>query len=65
MSKNLNILLTMFIIFTVLGCAAKANKTKTTATLNCMGSCEVEFPDGTKMKKGIVTFPNISPKIMP
>jgi len=48
-------------LFLSMGCAAKANKTETTVTLSCVGSCEVEFPDGTKMKKGIITFPSVPP----
>ena len=48
-----------------MGCAAKANKTETTAQLSCFGSCEVEFPDGTKIKKGIVTFPSIPIRVNP
>ena len=64
-SKFLNILLTVSIIFTISGCAAKASKTETTATLSCFGSCEAEFPDGTKIKKGIISFPNFTAKVIP
>ena len=46
-------------IFFSMGCAAKAKIVNGEIILKCLGSCEAKFKDGTKIKKSIVTFPNL------
>jgi len=56
------IFLILYIFFSM-GCAAKAQIVDGVIILKCFGSCEAEFKDGTKIKKGILTFPPI--KLIP
>lgn len=58
MSKILNIMLIMFTILTISGCAAKAKIVNGEIILTCLGSCEAKFENGAEIKKGIITIPS-------
>ena len=51
------------LICLISGCAMTAvNQKGEKVTLSGMGSGSAEFPDGTKIEKGLITFPDFTVK---
>ena len=53
------LILYVLVVFSICGCTMTAKRYDNKVTLSGLGGGEAEFPDGTKIKKGLITIPKI------